>query len=138
PKAKSPTTPKPTNSSAVPIAAPGSIWSHRLMRNSIALITFCMCATAVSAVFAVATTQPTTKPVAQSDDGTILLHSRDVIIHGSTVRYEPQPDKNTVGYWTKKDDWVSWNFSVEKPGKFDVIALQGCGKGSGGAEVEFI
>jgi hypothetical protein len=33
---------------------------------------------------------------------------------------------------------VSWDFVVERPGKFEVIALQGCGKGSGGAEVEFI
>lgn len=82
-------------------------------------------------------TRPTTRPIVQGSDGVILLHSRDVTIHGTTVRYEPQPNKNTVGYWTKKDDWVSWDFAVEKPGKFEVIALQGCGKGSGGAEVEF-
>src|SRR5436853_3423587 len=84
------------------------------------------------------TTKPTTQPIIQGSDGVILLHSRDVTIHGTTVRYEPQPNKNTIGYWTKKDDWVSWDFVVEKGGKFEVIALQGCGKGSGGAEVEFI
>ena len=84
------------------------------------------------------TTKPTTQPIVQGSDGVILLHSRDVTIHGTTVRYEPQPNKNTIGYWTKKDDWVSWDFVVEKGGKFEVIALQGCGKGSGGAEVEFI
>src|SRR6185295_2140602 len=82
-------------------------------------------------------TRPTTRPIVQGSDGAILLHSRDVSIHGTTVRYEPQPNKNTVGYWTKKDDWVSWDFVVEKAGKFEVIASQGCGKGSGGAEVEF-
>ena len=89
------------------------------------------------AVCGAATTQPTTRPIAQSDDGSILLHAKDVIIHGATVRYEPQPNKNTVGYWTKKDDWISWDFTVSKPGRFDLIALQGCGKGSGGAEVDF-
>jgi len=83
-------------------------------------------------------TKPTTRPIVQAADGVILLHARDVTIHGTTVRYEPQPNKNTVGYWTKKDDWVSWDFVVERPGKFEVIALQGCGKGSGGAEVQFI
>ena len=82
-------------------------------------------------------TQPTTRPIAQGEDGVILLHARDVTIHGKTVRYEPQPNKNTIGYWTKKEDWVSWDLVVDRAGKFDVIALQGCGKGSGGAEVEF-
>src|SRR5258706_8251841 len=83
-------------------------------------------------------TQPTTRPIVQGVDGVVLLHARDVTIHGKTVRYEPQPNKNTVGYWTKKEDWVSWDFVLERAGNFDVIALQGCGKGSGGAEVEFI
>src|SRR5881628_4268471 len=83
-------------------------------------------------------TQPTTRPIVQAADGVILLHAKDVTIHGSTVRYESQSNKNTIGYWTKKEDWVSWDFVVERPGKFEVIALQGCGKGSGGADVEFI
>ena len=91
------------------------------------------------------TTQPSTQPttrssgvtVKQSEDGTILLHAKDVSVHGTTVRYEPLPNKNTVGYWTRKDDWVSWDFQVDRPGKFMVIILQGCGKGSGGSEVSF-
>jgi hypothetical protein len=82
-------------------------------------------------------TQPTTKPIEQAADGSILLHAKDVTIHGTTVRYEPKPEKNTIGFWTKKEDWVSWDFVVKKAGKFHVLALQGCGKGSGGAEVEF-
>jgi arylsulfatase A len=84
-----------------------------------------------------AATQPTTRPIAQGSDGVILLHAKDVVIHGKTVRYEPQPNKNTIGFWKVKEDWVSWDFVVERGGKFEVIALQGCGKGSGGAEVEF-
>lgn len=80
---------------------------------------------------------PTTRPVAQSDDGSVLLHARDVTIHGTTVRYEPQAKKNTVGYWTRKEDWISWDFELKTPGTFEVVALQGCGKGSGGSKVEF-
>ena len=33
-------------------------------------------------------------------------------------------------------DWASWEFTVTKPGTFAVEVVQGCGKGSGGAEVE--
>jgi arylsulfatase A len=93
--------------------------------------------TAVIAASTEPTTRPTTRPIHQSDDGTILLHARDVTIHGTTVRYEPQPNKNTIGYWTRKEDWVSWDFEVTHGGQFDVIILQGCGKGSGGSEVAF-
>src|SRR4029079_12596726 len=46
-------------------------------------------------------------------------------------------NKNTIGYWTRKDDWVSWDFEIRKPGTFRVEILQGCGKGSGGREADF-
>lgn len=75
--------------------------------------------------------------IPQALDGTVLLRGRDVIIHGSTVRYEPQTNKNTIGFWTKKEDWVSWDFTIQQPGDFEVEILQGCGKGSGGSEVDF-
>ena len=77
------------------------------------------------------------KPVVQADDGTVLLHARVATIHGKTARYEPQPNKNTIGYWTNVDDWVSWDFEITQPGKFKVEILQGCGKDSGGSEVNF-
>jgi hypothetical protein len=83
-------------------------------------------------------TSATTRPIAQSAaDGSVLLHARDVTVHGKTVRYEPKPEKNTIGYWTVKQDWVSWDFTIAHGGTFHVLALQGCGKGSGGSEVEF-
>ena len=78
---------------------------------------------------------PSPASITQAEDGTILLHARDVTIHGTTVRYEPQQHKNTICFWTKSDEWVSWTFAVAKPGTFDVEILQGCGKDSGGAEV---
>jgi hypothetical protein len=73
----------------------------------------------------------------QRPDGSIILLATNAVTHGKTIRYEPQPHKNTIGYWTKADDWVSWNFSVHAPGKFAVTLTQACGKGSGGSEVEF-
>ena len=34
------------------------------------------------------------------DGGAVVLHARHATVHGRTLRYEPQPHKNTVGYWT--------------------------------------
>jgi hypothetical protein len=74
--------------------------------------------------------------IKQSDDATILLHSKESIVHGRMLRYEPQPNKNTCGYWTQPTDWIEWHFTSTKAGSYDVEILQGCGKGSGGSEVE--
>jgi arylsulfatase A len=73
----------------------------------------------------------------QRDDGTIVLLATNAVTHGKQIRYEPQPHKNTIGYWTKADDWVSWDFTVAKPGTFSAQLTQACGKGSGGSEVAF-
>ena len=69
-------------------------------------------------------------------DGTIRLPGSEVIIHGVNVRYEPPAHKNTIGYWTKVDDWVSWELETVNEGEYEVEILQGCGKGSGGSEVD--
>ena len=67
-------------------------------------------------------------------DGSILLHSRDAWVSGSSLRYEPQPHKNTLGYWTNKADTAKWLLEIPK-GRYEVEIIQGCGNGSGGAEV---
>ena len=72
--------------------------------------------------------------IAADAAGRIELHAREVTIHGTTVRYEPQPHKNTIGYWTKVGDWVSWDFQLIQPGRYKIEILQACGKGSGGSE----
>ena len=36
-----------------------------------------------------------------------------------------------------KDDWAEWTVEVPAAGRYEVDILQGCGNGSGGAEVEF-
>lgn len=78
------------------------------------------------------------KLIVQAADGSVLLHGSNSVIHGTSVRYEAPTNKLTIGYWTKVSDWVSWDFEVTKPGMFSVEILQGCGKGSGGADVDFI
>jgi hypothetical protein len=65
----------------------------------------------------------------------IRLHAQEARIHGRTLRYEPQPNKNVLGYWTNADDWAEWDFDVKTAGTYEVEIQQGCGNGSGGAEV---
>src|ERR1041385_2976521 len=65
----------------------------------------------------------------------ILLHASKAMVHGETLRYEPQTNKNCLGYWTKAEDWAEWKFFLEKPGSYDLEVWQGCGKGNGGSDV---
>ena len=73
----------------------------------------------------------------QAADGSITLPARTAEVHGTQLRFEPLPHKNTLGFWTNVEDWASWEFTVTKPGEFELEAWQGCGKGQGGSEVEF-
>lgn len=69
-------------------------------------------------------------------DGVIMLHPKDAIVHGEKLRHEPEPHKDTIGYWANMNDWVEWNVRIGKPGVFAVELLQAAGKGSGGAVIE--
>jgi arylsulfatase A len=76
-------------------------------------------------------------PNPQAADGGVMLPAKTAEVHGITLRYEPLPHKNTLGFWTQIEDSVSWTFQVSKPGNFRVQIQQGCGTGQGGSEVEF-
>ncbi len=69
--------------------------------------------------------------------GPIALHSRQAFVHGEVLRYEPQPFKDTLGWWARATDWVEWPLDVSSPGKYRLEILQGCGQGSGGSEATF-
>jgi arylsulfatase A-like enzyme/lysophospholipase L1-like esterase len=75
------------------------------------------------------------KPLPQAADGSVLLHSRNAAVHGTTLRYEPMPFKNTLGWWGRAEDWADWGFTLDRAGTFEVELLQGCGNGHGGSEV---
>jgi arylsulfatase A-like enzyme len=72
----------------------------------------------------------------QAANGVVTLPARTADIHGVQLRYEALPHKNTLGFWTRAEDWASWDFTLTKPGKFTVEILQGCGKDQGGSEIE--
>lgn len=75
-------------------------------------------------------------PTPTTPAGFIDLHARHAKVHGSKLRYEPQPHKDTIGFWVESAEWVSWDFDVKYPGTYEVTLLQACGKGSGGATIE--
>lgn len=55
---------------------------------------------------------------------------------GPTLRYESDPRKNTLGYWTQSGDRAWWQLQIPRGGRYEVRILQGCGAGSGGAVVQ--
>lgn len=76
------------------------------------------------------------KPFTIPATGEIRLHARDARTHGTKLRYEPEPWKNTLGYWVEVGDWADWEFNLPTAGRYEVEILQGCGSGNGGSEVE--
>ena len=68
-------------------------------------------------------------------DGLIRLEARDARVAGARLRYEPEPHKDTLGFWVNPDDTASWTFAVAEAGRYRVRVLQGCGRGSGGSRV---
>jgi hypothetical protein len=76
--------------------------------------------------------------VGPSASGRITLAAHDAVTHGQNLRYEPQPHKNTVGYWSRQEDWCEWHFAVTRPGRYEIEILQGCGQGHGGSEVALV
>jgi arylsulfatase A-like enzyme len=83
------------------------------------------------------TPNPDYVPNLQADNGEIVLPARTADVRGVMLRYEPMPHKNTLGFWVNANDWARIEFTVKKPGKFQLEGLIGCGNGSGGSEVRF-
>jgi arylsulfatase A-like enzyme len=75
-------------------------------------------------------------PNPQAKDGSITLAARTAEVHGLQLRYEPLPHKNTLGFWTRVEDHAEWEFTITKPGRFEVVVHQGCGTGQGGSTVD--
>ena len=80
---------------------------------------------------------PNYTPNPQADSGEIVIPARTADVRGSMLRYEPMPHKNTIGFWVRAEDWARFEFTVTKPGKFELEGLIGCGNGSGGSDVRF-
>ena len=69
-------------------------------------------------------------------NGWFRLLARDATVSGEKLCYEPQPEKDTLGYWVNAADRAWWDFRLNEPGRYRVTVLQGCGAGQGGSTVE--
>jgi len=79
------------------------------------------------------------KSTEQAGDGTLTLRCSQGRTVGEKLRFEPQPHKNTIGYWVVPSDSVSWPIVISKPGPFNVGLLQGAaGNGGGTARVSLL
>lgn len=76
----------------------------------------------------------TTPPLQQGDDGNVFLDSIDAKVNGGGARYEDDPAKKCIGFWTNEKDTVEWEFVVNEPGKFSVELEVACDKDSGGSD----
>jgi alpha-L-fucosidase len=60
-------------------------------------------------------------PIFQESDGSVLLMASEAGLRGG-LAYENGGGKDNIGYWTNPADTASWNFQVNHPGKFSVVA----------------
>jgi arylsulfatase A-like enzyme len=83
------------------------------------------------------TSNPDYVPNPPAKDGHIVMPASKAMVRGLQLRYEPQPHKNTLGYWIRAEDSAEWEFTVLTPGEYEISALIGCGTGQGGSMVGF-
>lgn len=60
--------------------------------------------------------------ISQRADGTILLTAADAQVHGEQLRYESGPQRDNLGFWFNPAESAAWEFSVTKPGRFELAA----------------
>jgi len=65
-------------------------------------------------------------------DGSLHLRARDAELNGRLIRYDGQPGRDSIGCWTRVNDWVSWPVDVPKAGTYQVEVTYGCAPGNGG------
>jgi serine/threonine-protein kinase len=58
-------------------------------------------------------------PPAPAAAKTITVKAVDAKIHGSNAKYEKGPDRDNIGFWSKKDTYVTWEATVQ-PGTYEV------------------
>lgn len=80
---------------------------------------------------------PEPSPVSQPPAiGLVQLEPKDAILHSTKLRYEPQPQKDTLGFWVDPADWAEWECEIPQSGAYAVEILQGCSKGGSVVDVQ--
>lgn len=72
----------------------------------------------------------------QQSDSVVSMHARTADIHGSMLRFQSAPHLDSLSSWELPQDWVSFDFQLSKPGKYDLELLYRCRKEDEGGTVE--
>lgn len=71
-------------------------------------------------------------------DGEIVLMSNQATVYGQKLRYEPQPKKLCIGYWTVPTDYATWDFEPVGGQNYKVTIFQGCTEANAGSSVDVV
>ncbi len=61
----------------------------------------------------------------QDSSGMLVLTAVEAYIHnahGTDTKLEEKNNKQNIGYWTDPRSFVQWEFVIDRPGRFDVLA----------------
>ncbi len=79
------------------------------------------------------------EPIAKAaKDGNVTLRAKEATVYGRKLRYEPQPKKLCIGYWTVPADFVTWKMEVPATGTYKVTIYQGCTDENAGSPVDVL
>jgi alpha-L-fucosidase len=62
------------------------------------------------------------KGISQDFDGSVVLQSSEARLHGDQIKYESSDQRDNIGFWSDPAEWADWEFTVTKPGNFEVNA----------------
>src|SRR5207247_4692448 len=62
------------------------------------------------------------------------LMAADAEIHGSTAQYENGGGKDNIGYWIDAKDYVTWNVSPSRAGRYRVEVIYACQPDNAGSD----
>lgn len=69
-------------------------------------------------------------------DGSLHLLARDAEVHGQSAQYESGNGKDNIGYWTRLEDYVTWDFQVPKAQRYRVDITYACEDNTAGGEYQ--
>jgi len=69
-------------------------------------------------------------------DGSLTLNAIDADTHGSAAAYEADEEHRCIGMWTNAKDWVSWDYRIDKPGRYKVEVEWACEEPNAGSHIK--
>jgi hypothetical protein len=70
------------------------------------------------------------KPIVPGADGCITLFASAATLHGEAHLSTDTPGGTAIDSWSTPDDWVQWEFTVDKPGDFEIAVTASAPRGA--------